>query len=56
MQVQEEHSAGIRTVSRSHDGGLPVEELVTDRTSTAGRGRVSSEIGQFLDGEGGGRG
>ena len=50
MQVQEEDSSSIRTIPRSHDGSLPVEEVITDRSGAAGRRWVSPEIGQFLRG------
>lgn len=48
LNRQEEDSSTVRTVSRTHDRRLPFEEIVSGRTGRARRGRVSSEIDEFL--------
>jgi len=49
MNVQEEDTSGIRTVIRSHDGGLPMElVLLVLRASRAVCGWVSAEVDKFF--------
>ena len=45
---KEEDTAGVRRVSGTHDGCLPVEQVVTGRTGAARRGRITTEIDELL--------
>lgn len=45
---EEEDTTGIRRVTGAHDCCLPLEHVVTGRTSAARRGRVATEIGELL--------
>jgi len=48
VDVQEEDPASVRRIVRSHDGCLPVEHVIADRSgATVGRG-VLPEVDQFF--------
>lgn len=46
--VEEENAAREGRVTRSHDGRLPLEHVVSRRTSRARRRRVTTEVGKLL--------
>jgi len=46
--AKEEDTRCIRAVGRSHDSSLPVEKIITDGSSGAGAGRITSEISELL--------
>lgn len=39
--AQKENTVGVGTVSRAHDGSLPVEEIVTHGAGRAGGRRIT---------------
>ena len=48
VDVEEEDAAGVGGVVGAHDGGLPVEHVVSDRSGAAVGRRVLAEVDQFL--------
>jgi len=48
MNAQEENTGSIWTIGWAHYSSLPMEQIITNRSSTARAGRVSSEIIKFL--------
>jgi len=48
MDCEKEDAAGIWTVTGSHDGCLPVEQVIPYRSGTAARRRIPSEVGEFF--------
>jgi hypothetical protein len=47
VNVKEKDSAGVRRIIGAHDGGLPVEHVVSDGSSRAVGRRVLAKIYQF---------
>jgi len=45
---EEEHAASVWRFTRTHDRGLPLEQIVSCGTCAARRGWVAAEIEQFL--------
>lgn len=45
---KEEDTTGVRRVTGAHDCCLPLEHVVAGRTSGAGGGRITAEIGELL--------
>jgi hypothetical protein len=45
---EEEDTARVRRVTGAHDRRLPLEHVVSSGTGRAGRGRVASEVEEFL--------
>lgn len=48
VDVEEEDAAGVGGVVGAHDGGLPVEHVVSDGSGAAVGRRVLAEVDQFL--------
>ena len=48
MDGQEKDSSLVRTLGRSHDGRLPMEQIVADRTGAALGGGIPTQVLQFL--------
>lgn len=47
VDVEEEYSARVWGVVGSHDCGLPVEHVISDRSGRAVRWRVFAEVNEF---------
>lgn len=44
LDLQEEHSALVRRVGRTHDGGLPLKHVISSGSSGTVGGRIVTEI------------
>lgn len=45
---KEEDTARVWGVTRTHDGCLPVEQIISNGASGAGRGWITAEVSEFL--------
>jgi hypothetical protein len=48
MNVQKEDATLVRRVWRAHDGRLPMEEIIANRSGRALSRRIAANILQFL--------
>ena len=48
MDVEEVHATSIRAICWSHNGRLPLEQIIAYGSCTAVRGRILLEVHQFL--------
>jgi hypothetical protein len=48
VNVEEEDASGVWRVTWTHDSCLPVEQILSERASRAGRGRVTAQVSKFL--------
>jgi len=48
MNGEEENATRVWTITRSHDGCLPMKQIISYGSSAAARWRIPSEIGKFF--------